>query len=103
MGQPFACAAVIVLELHGRLVRADLEVVRNMRYPAGGPARSLPEHTLTDLDNQAAFLGQRNETHRTYLAVDRMCPTQQRLGLGDFSCEKIDDRMGELNSEVQLL
>src|SRR5207244_11843474 len=75
---------VTVTELHGREVDCKLE----RRRPRGRFAAGLPQHPFTDLDDQTAFFGDRNEGLRWDKSPLRMLPAQQRLESDDFSTDR---------------
>ena len=77
---------IAVQELHRRQVHSDLQRLRPGR---GFPARGAQD-PLAHLDDQAAFLGERNEHARRDDTAGRMIPAHQRLeadhSLPIFAC-----------------
>ncbi|MNL88863.1 hypothetical protein D3C87_2188490 [compost metagenome] len=53
--------------------------------PALDPLRRLAEHPFTNVDDQAARFGQRDELQRADHAALRMLPADQRFGLVDLA------------------
>jgi hypothetical protein len=78
-------------EIPGRYVDRDRHRSRNARRRASAlPAAGFAQHPASDRNDQAAFLGNRNETLRQHQAPFRMLPAQQRFDAGDALAFKVD-------------
>src|SRR6185437_10557052 len=68
-----------VLELSRRHVDRDRQQRQSVAVPVGELPAHLPQHPHSELEDEAALLGYRNEAPRGYETEMRMIPPHQRL------------------------
>ncbi len=81
-----------LLELQRRDVHGDRHFGA-ARAPHGSLGYGTLEHPVADRDDEAAFLGHRDELARRDFAQLRIAPTDQRLGADDAAGTELDLRL----------
>ena len=90
LGPGYFVTAVIV-ELHGRLVNADLEIGAKPGTPLQHLLRGLLEHPFPNVHNQTTGLCNGNERRRADQAARGVLPADQHFGLAHGPGGQVDN------------